>query len=181
MSLDSKTKNKARDKAADLLKEASIVITEEEREDMEIIDYGLGNFEEIGTEIVVYVNNEKYCAKELVLFPHQTCPEHRHPPFDDYPGKQETFRCRWGKVYLYVPGEKTENPQTRPPEFREEHFTVKHEIVLEPGDQYTLPPNTKHWFKAGEDGAIISEFSSKSVDEKDVFTDPKIKRIPEED
>ena len=26
----------------------------------------------------------------------QLCPEHRHPPFDDDPGKEETFRCRAG-------------------------------------------------------------------------------------
>src|SRR6185437_11532858 len=46
---------------------------------------------------------ERCCAKELVLFPGQTCPEHRHPPLGpDKPGKEETFRCRWGTVYLYV-------------------------------------------------------------------------------
>ncbi len=166
-------------RALDLLDEAGIVLSDDEKENMEIVDYGLDDLEEIGTEIIVYVNNDKYCAKELVLFPGQICPEHRHPPFDDYEGKQETFRCRWGKVYLYVPGEETEDPETKPPEDREEHFTVRNEIVLEPGDQYTLPPNTKHWFKAGENGAVISEFSSSSLDEEDIFTDPEIKRTPE--
>jgi len=169
----------ANQRALDLLDKAGIVLTDDEKENMEIVDYGLDNLEEIGTEIIVYVNNDKYCAKELVLFPGQICPEHRHPPLDDYEGKQETFRVRWGKVYLYVPGEETEDPGTRPPEDRAEHFTVRNELVLEPGDQYTLPPNTKHWFKAGENGAVISEFSSSSLDEEDIFTDPEINRIPE--
>ena len=58
-------------------------------------------------------------------------------------------------------------------------YTNFHEIVLRPGDQYTIPPNTWHWFQAGDEGAIVSEFSSTSRDESDVFTDPRIKRMPE--
>lgn len=42
---------------------------------------------------------------------------------------------------------------------------------------YTLPPDTLHWFQAGEEGAIVSESSTKSVDESDVFTDPEIRRF----
>lgn len=170
---------RARDRAVGLLEKAGIVLTPEEKEGIEIVDYGLGDLERVGTEIVVYVNTERYCAKELVLFPCQTCPEHLHPPLDDNPGKQETFRCRWGEVYLHVPGEETRNPRAKPPKEREEYYTAKKEIVLTPGKQYTIPPNTPHWFQAGDQGAVISEFSSKSVDEKDVFTDPKVERITE--
>ena len=171
----------ARERAAELLDGAGVVLTDDERESIEIVDYGLGDLDAVGTEIVVYENNERYCAKELVLFPGQTCPEHRHPPFDDYPGKRETFRCRWGEVYLYVEtgsGEET-SPEawTVSPPMREEHYTASEEIHLTPGEQYTIPPDTHHWFAAGEDGAVISEFSSMSADEEDVFTDPEIDRM----
>jgi D-lyxose ketol-isomerase len=54
-----------------------------------------------------------------------------------------------------------------------------HEIELHPGDQYTIPPDTLHWFQAADEGAVVSEFSSTSRDEFDVFTDPRIQRIPE--
>ena len=54
---------------------------------------------------------------------------------------------------------------------------MKHEILLLPGEQYTIMPNTKHWFQAGAEGAVISEFSSNSDDASDVFTDPNIKRV----
>ena len=37
-------------------------------------------------------------------------------------------------------------------------------------------PNTLHWFQAADEGAVISEFSTKSTDETDVFTDKKIVR-----
>jgi D-lyxose ketol-isomerase len=49
--------------------------------------------------------------------------------------------------------------------------------VLKPGGQYTIPSNTLHWFQAGNRGAIVSEFSSTSRDETDLFTDPQIKRV----
>ena len=39
-----------------------------------------------------------------------------------------------------------------------------------------VPPNTLHWFQAGPEGAIVSEFSTQSRDDLDVFTDPDIAR-----
>ncbi|MCI0418396.1 MAG: D-lyxose/D-mannose family sugar isomerase, partial [Acidobacteria bacterium] len=53
------------------------------------------------------------------------------------------------------------------------------EICLKPGEQHTLVPDTLHWFQAGPEGAVVSEFSTRSTDEADVFTDPRIKRAPE--
>jgi len=167
----------AQKKAAEYLKRAGIVITPEEKRNIEVVDCGLGDLKHTGLEIVVYVNTDRYCAKELVLFPGQTCPQHKHPPISSTnPGKEETFRCRWGKVYLYVPGKKTKNPHGKPPKGTEKYYTVWHEVVLNPGDQYTLKPNTWHWFQPGPKGAIVSEFSSTSIDEKDVFTNPNIRR-----
>jgi D-lyxose ketol-isomerase len=53
---------------------------------------------------------------------------------------------------------------------------VWHEVALLPGQQHTVPPNTLHWFQAGPEGAIVSEFSTHSRDDLDVFTDPDIAR-----
>ncbi len=169
---------KSRDRAARMLESAGIVITIEEAAGMEVTDLGLGRIDETGVQILVYVNTDRYCAKELILFSRQTCPEHRHPPANGRPGKQETFRVRWGKVWLYVPGEPTDHMNAHIPEGDEDCYTVFHEIELLPGMQYTLPPDTLHWFQAGEEGAIVSEFSSTSHDETDVFTDSRIKRVP---
>jgi D-lyxose ketol-isomerase len=55
---------------------------------------------------------------------------------------------------------------------------VWREVCLQPGEQYTLMPDTPHWFQAGPQGAIVSEFSTRSTDEHDVFTDPRIARSP---
>ncbi len=161
------------------LKKAHIAVTPEEARHIEVADFGLAMVDTIGLELVVYENNDRYCAKEIVLMPRQTCPEHRHPPRDEHnPGKQETFRCRWGILYLYIEGPALRRPKARVPKARKEHFTVFNEIVLKPGDQYTLPPNTLHWFQAGPGGAVVSEFSSSSDDASDIFTDPLINRMP---
>lgn len=166
--------------AFDLYEKAHIVLTDAEKAALEITDYALGNARETGTEIVIYVNTERCCAKEMALIPFQTCPEHRHAPIESigYPGKEETFRCRYGTVYLYVEGEPAAAPKAKPPHGV---YTVFHEIVLHPGEQYTMHPNTLHWFQAGPEGAVISEFSTTSYDECDIFTDPAIVRTPKID
>ena len=144
-----------KERTAEALEAAGIVLTPAERDAIEIVDFGLGDFERTGLAILVYVNTERVCAKELVMLPHQLCPEHRHPPVGADPGKEETFRCRAGEVELNVAGEA---------------------VLLRPGDQFTIPPDTLHWFRAGPDGAVVSEFSTRSRDETDVFSDPRIVR-----
>jgi len=146
----------AQERAAASLAAAGVALTPAERDAIEVADFGLGRLEETGLQIVVYVNTDRVCAKELVLFPRQICPEHRHPPGGDDPGKEETFRCRTGSVVLWVDGHG--------------------EVELRPGDQFTIPPNTLHWFRADAEGAIVSEFSTRSRDETDVFSDPRIVR-----
>ncbi|HUU36905.1 MAG TPA: hypothetical protein VMW46_01725 [Candidatus Desulfaltia sp.] len=168
--------------AARLLKKAHIVITPWEAENIEVSDFGLGDIDNVGLLVVVYENNDRYCAKEIVLLPRQICPEHRHPSVGGKePGKQETFRCRWGEVFLYVPGEPTPNPRASIPERYRGYFTIWKEVVLRPGDLYTLPPDTLHWFQAGDKGAVLSEFSSTSRDESDIWTDPRLERLPKID
>jgi D-lyxose ketol-isomerase len=145
----------AQEYAADQLEAAGIALTDAEREAIEVADFGLSRLREEGLMLLVYVNTDRYCAKELVLYPGQACPEHRHPPFEGGPGKEETFRCRRGLVTLLVDGR---------------------ELVLRPGEQFTIPPDTLHSFTAGPDGAVVTEFSSASRDELDVFTDPAVQR-----
>jgi len=145
----------AQDYAAAELAACGIVLTDAERDAIEVADFGLSRLREEGLMVLVYVNTDRYCAKELVLYPGQTCPEHRHPPFKGGSGKDETFRCRRGLVTLWVDGR---------------------ELVLRPGEQFTIPPDTLHSFTAGPEGAVVSEFSSTSRDDLDVFTDPQVQR-----
>lgn len=166
-----------------MLDQAGIVLQDNEKQELELAGLGLGHFAIEGLGLIVYANTDRYCAKELIMLPNQTCPEHRHPTVKlDHgkteDGKMETFRCRSGSVYLYVDGSSNKETITsKIPVGSEAYYTVFHEVILKPGDQYTINPNTLHWFQAGPQGAIISEFSSTSRDELDIFTDPRINRI----
>ena len=166
----------AKRQTATLLQNAGIVLTPEEVETIEIADFGLSDLDRQGLQLITYINTERVCAKDLVLFPGQTCPEHRHPPVGDDPGKEETFRCRQGVVYVYLAGEPTANIGATIPAGSEPYYTVFKEHILRPGEQVTIPPDTLHWFQAGAEGCIVSEFSTRSRDEFDIFSDPNVVR-----
>ena len=154
---------------------AGIILSEDEKKRIEVVDFEIGIVDKVGLQLLTYINTERVCAKEMVLEPFQTCPEHKHVPTNGQQAKEETFRCRYGRVFLYVEGEgDAKNIRARMPETE---VSVFHEIVLNPGEQYTIMPETLHWFQAGEDGAVVSEFSTRSTDETDVFTDEKLVRM----
>lgn len=153
-----------------------IVLTPEEEKKIEITDFGLGNLENEGLQIVVYENNESYCAKELVLLPNQVCSEHKHPHRGNQPGKMETFRCLFGQVWLFVEGETLNETNRFLKNVDSNYFKAGKSIHLLPGDQYTIQPDTFHWFVSGEKGAIVSEFSTPSDDATDIFRNPSIVR-----
>jgi len=158
---------------------AGIVLNAEEKGRIEVVDFGLDQVEKMGLQLLTYINTERVCAKEMVLLPYQTCAEHKHVPTAGMAGKEETFRCRYGKVYLYVDGEgDAEKIQAKMPD---SDVHVFHEVILNPGEQYTIMPETWHWFQGGEDGAVISEFSTRSTDETDVFWDKRLVREPKID
>ena len=57
------------ERSAQMLKQAGIVLTPEERARFEVADFGLGELEKTGLEIITYVNTDRVCAKELVMLP----------------------------------------------------------------------------------------------------------------
>jgi len=160
----------------EIYKKSKIFLTESELENMEITDFGLEDFKNSGLAVVIYVNSLRVCAKELIMIPGQICPQHIHPDIEDKKGKEETFRCRWGEVYLYVDGEEKKELKAKIPGKYKNEFNVFHEIILEPGNQYILEPKTWHWFMAGPEGTVLSEFSTHSFDAGDIFFDKHILR-----
>ena len=154
----------ARERAAATLEAAGLKLTPEEREGIEVVDFARNVLEDVGAQIVVYVNTERFCAKEIVLFPNQTCAEHRHPPFDGTPGKEETFRVRRGTRRRARHGQT--GAGTRP---RARSFSTRRAVHGAAGTRST-------GFRPGPEGAIVSEFSTRSREDLDVFTDPEMAR-----
>lgn len=167
--------NKARKRAADMIEEAGIIITEKEKQDIEVADFGLGQLEVEGVQILTYFSTDRISAKVLVLFPNQTEPEHWHPPVSDDPGKEEIVRSISGNLRFYVPGDDNMTVGFIPTG-KDDYYTMRHEVVLRPGEQIHLPPGTKHWFQAGPEGCVLYSFSTCVRDGLDGFTDPNIIR-----
>jgi len=77
-----------------MLREVGIIITSEERENIEVAESGWATGAD-WSRTVVYINTDRYCAKELISFPRQPV---QSTPSDraGNPGKMETFRCTVG-------------------------------------------------------------------------------------
>jgi D-lyxose ketol-isomerase len=165
----------ARRQAAGMIREAGIHITDKEADGIEVVDFGLSRLEKEGVQVLTLVQTDRISVKVLALFPNQTEPEHWHPPVGSDPGKEETVRVISGTMYFYLPGENT---------FKEgflvkgkEHcYTMRHELVMRPGDQVTLAPGVKHWFQARNEGVVMYSFSTIARDVMDQFTDKAIVR-----
>lgn len=167
---------RARKRAAQMIRDSGIRITDEEAGKIDVVDFGLSHLDIEGVQVLTLVQTERISVKVLALFPNQTEPEHWHPPVGDDPGKEETIRVVSGTVYFYVQGENTLRRGFLV-KGKEKCYTLMHEIVLKPGDQITFQPGEKHWFQARDDGAVMYSFSSVARDALDQFTDPNIVRV----
>ncbi len=161
--------------AAKMIKDAGILITPEEENQIDVADFGLSNLGKEGIQILTHFATDRISGKVLVLFPNQTEPEHWHPPVDDDPGKEEIVRAVSGNLRFYIPGE-GRIEEGFIPEGKESVYTLSNEVIMEPGDQLTLPPGTPHWFQAGPEGAVLYSYSTCVRDGFDRFTDPDIVR-----
>ena len=168
----------AKEKAAEMIRRAGIVVTEQEVAGIEVADFGLSNLDTEGAQMLTLVATDRFGAKLLVLLPNQTLPEHWHPPVGDDPGKEETVRVIAGTMYCHVPGPETVREGSIP-QGKGDCYTARQAIVMKPGDQLTLEPGRKHWLRAGEEGAVGYSFSTTVRDILDEFTDPAIERVTE--
>jgi len=173
--LSRKEYREAQNKAADMIRDAGVVITDQEAKNIEVVDFGLSNLKAEGVQVLTLFSTERIAAKVLVLFPRQTEPEHWHPPVGDDPGKEETVRVIDGIVRFFVPGADNMKHGVIP-RGKDNNYTVRHEIIMKPGDHITLEPGTRHWFQSDDRGAVMYSFSSCVRDALDQFTDPNIER-----
>lgn len=163
------------EKSIEMIEQAGIYLTDDDKKNMTAADFGLNNINKEGVQILTLFDTNRMAAKILVLLPYQTEPEHWHPPVGDDPGKEEVIRGVWGDLNFYIPGEDTLKKGFLV-QGKEEHYKMRHEVVIKPGDQLVLPPGTKHWFQAGARGAVMYSFSTKVTDLMDKFTDPNVVR-----
>jgi len=165
----------ARGRAAGMIAAAGIPVRAEELALIEVADFGMGNLEVEGAQILTLYQSQRFGVKLIVMFPGQTLPEHWHPPVGDDPGKEEVIRVHWGSFAICTPG-KSRMMMARPPRGKDGVYTCRSEMVMGPGDQLLIAPGTKHWFQAGPAGAVVGSYSSVVRDAQDLFTDPAVVR-----
>lgn len=163
------------DKALKMIDEAGIHLTELERTQITAADFGLSRLRNEGIQILTMFESDRVAGKILVLLPYQTIPEHWHPAVGDDPGKEEIIRAVTGDLYFYLPGDNNLKHGFIVAG-QEDNYTMRNEVVLLPGEQLILTPGTKHWFQAGERGAVMYSFSTTVRDILDQFSDPEVVR-----
>jgi D-lyxose ketol-isomerase len=97
----------AQKRAAEMIRHAGIKLSAEEAGRIDVVDFGLSRLEVEGVQVFTMFATERISAKVLVMFPHQTEPEHWHPPVGDDPGKEETIRVIDGTLVFDIPGPET--------------------------------------------------------------------------
>lgn len=167
--------NEAQARAFKMVRDSGITIKDDEINNIEVVDFGLGQLEKEGIQVLTFFSTDRISAKVLVLFPGQTEPEHWHPQVGDDVGKEEIIRAISGELRFYIPGD-GEIKTGFIPKGKELVYTMKNEIIMKPGDQLILSPGTRHWFQAGNVGAVMYSFSTCVRDDFDKFTDPDIIR-----
>lgn len=163
------------ERSIEMIEEAGVFLTEADKAKMTAADFGLNRIKVEGVQILTMFETDRIAGKILVLLPNQTEPEHWHPTVGDDAGKEEVIRAISGNLRFYIPGEDNMK-EGFILEGKESCYTLRHEIVMKPGDQLVLPAGTKHWFQAGPEGAVMYSFSSKVTDLMDKFTDPDVDR-----
>ena len=144
-------------------------------DDFWTLDFGLGEFSEVGMAGVFWINNEEhdYMGHEIFLLPGQMIPEHWHVPTEKARAKVEAWHLRHGSVTLVGEGEAT--PGFEIPPLHKDIAVARKALVLKPGETYALPAALeKHWMVAGPEGAIVSEYASAHDMAGLRFTHPEI-------
>lgn len=168
--------NKARKKAARMIRRAGIRISEKEANLIQVTDFGLGNLLLEGLQTLTLFSSDRIEVRVLILLPNQTYPEHWHPAADSISGKEETLRVIDGSVRLYLPGGPTSRALSLPAG-KASGYTCSAEVLLNPGEQLTIAPSVKFWMQAGPSGSVLYSFSAAAPGIADQFSDLNIKLI----
>ena len=137
--------------AAARIRESGIHLKEEEVAGIEIADFGLNRFD-VGPRHSRLCEHRSLLRQGISHGSGQICPEHRHPPVDGQPGKEEeTFRCREGECISSCLGIKDSGEKefalAMVPEDKRDTFTMFKHYHLKAGDQCTSSqiPRTGLW------------------------------------
>lgn len=128
-----------------------------------VSDFGLGDYEHVGLASVTWINDPEYgyFAMTMYLLPNQMIPEHVHKPIAETPAraaKHESWRVIKGKVYNFS---EIGDPLSDMPRIPKSFGQIRSKNYILMGQDETTrlkQPETYHFMKAGDDGAIVDEY-----------------------
>lgn len=141
------------------------------------VDFGLGQFTEVGMAGIFWVNNLEgnYFGHEIYLLPGQMIPEHSHKRTDQAAPKMEAWQVRHGSVRIYSTGTPTPGVTERIPPIHRDMAAARTEQELLPGEVGMLnEAQAMHWMIGGPEGGIVTEYATYHDGDGLRFTHPKV-------
>ena len=153
----------AREAYYDMFRRFGYPISDRLKEEMWILDFGLGDFARVGMAGIFWLNRQdyNYFGHEIYLLPGQMIPEHKHLATDKGGAKMESWQPRHGMIYTFGEGEETPKYIDKiPPSQRDivKSRCCKPLGIDELGDLNRL--TAWHFMVAGPEGALVTEYGT---------------------
>jgi D-lyxose ketol-isomerase len=170
--------DKARAAYFDMFERFHNPITETVERDMWILDFGLGDFVNVGMAGILWINRQDYgyFGHEIYLLPGQMIAEHRHMATDKGPAKMESWQPRRGMIYTFGEGEVSDDLVCKIPESQRKIVHSKHCTPLQVDESAHLNRlKAWHFMVGGPEGAIVTEYGTFHDMAGLEFSNPKAK------
>lgn len=155
--------DKAREAYFDMFRRFGYPISERLKKEMWILDFGLGDFAQVGMAGIFWLNRQdyNYFGHEIYLLPGQMIPEHKHLATAKGGAKMESWQPRHGMIYTFGAGEPTPELVSKIPASQRDLVHSRHCKPLgidEVGDLNEL--TAWHFMVAGPEGALVTEYGT---------------------
>lgn len=147
----------------DMFRRFGYPISDALRKEMWVLDFGLGDFANVGMAGIFWLNRQDYgyFGHEIFLLPGQMIPEHCHLATDKGPAKMESWQPRRGMIYTFGEGNPTPELLSKIPASQRK---LVHSRCCKPlgidevGHLNRL--TAWHFMVAGPEGALVTEYGT---------------------
>lgn len=156
-------KDKAREAYLDMFRRFGYPISDKLKKEMWVLDFGLGDFAEVGMAGIFWLNRQDYgyFGHEIYLLPGQMIAEHAHVSTSKGPAKMESWHPRRGMIYTFGEGEPTAEFIEKIPASQRKLVKSRHCKPLGIDDLADLNRlEAWHFMVAGPEGALVTEYGT---------------------
>jgi hypothetical protein len=154
---------KAREAYYDMFQRFHYPISETLKKEMWILDFGLGDFAQVGMAGIFWLNRQdyNYFGHEIYLLPGQMIPEHCHQATAKGAAKMESWQPRKGMIYTFGEGDPTPDLLVKIPKSQRDLVKSRHCKSLGIDEVGHLNRLTAwHFMVGGPEGASVTEYGT---------------------